>query len=387
MRLLPFIVVMGCRGPDSVAKTSALGGLASECLESGAICTLMGTGEAGQGDRGRAASQFPLYMPQDVGIGPDGGVVVVDAHNHRIVRLESDWSVSVVAGTGRSGDGPEGPNTEAGLSIPTSVAFDDQGAMWIAAWQNSRLARVDFSQGTLTFPCGTGERGYSGESESADVAVLDLPVSVAAGQGGSLFFFDQANQMVRVVQDDRVEDVAGVQRMHGYSGDGGALSAAQFHATTGQTAGPANKIDVRGEWMVVADTQNQVVRQLDLEAGTISTLAGRRTCSPQGECKGVDVVGDGAGPADEVGLRYPVDVAIGADGAVYVADTFNHCIRVVRDGWSQPFAGTCGVEGYDGDQGPADEALLSRPEGVTVDGEGNVYIADTYNHVIRVVHP
>ena len=138
---------------------------------------------------------------------------------------------------------------------------------------------------------------------------------------------------------------------------------------------------------MVADTQNQVVRQLDLVSGITQTLTGRRKCDVDGRCVGEDVEGDGAGPADQIGLRYPVDVAFGPDGIVYVADTLNHCVRAIQDGWSEPIAGTCGVEGYDGDEGPADEALLSRPEGISVDGEGNVYIADTYNHVIRIVHP
>jgi DNA-binding beta-propeller fold protein YncE len=190
-----------------------------------------------------------------------------------------------------------------------------------------------------------------------------------------------------VVEDGQLQDFAGRQRDHGFSGDGGLAMDAQFHATVGQTAGPANKIDVGPDAVYIADTNNHVIRRIDRDTAIIDTVAGIRTCGALGECAGEDVQGGAAGPADEVGLRYPVDVALGPDGALYIADTMNHCVRVIRDGWTETFAGTCGEEGYEGDNGPADSALLSRPEGVMVDGAGHVYIADTYNHVIRVVYP
>jgi hypothetical protein len=387
MRWCSLVLMMGCADKVRDIGTSAVDVLDPMCRAPGTICTLMGTGVAGRGAEGAASDESALYMPADMVLGLDGRLVVADAHNHRIRRMARDGTVTTVAGRGGSGDGPEGTATDAGLSIPTSLTVDDAGALWVAAWQNSRLARVDMDSGTLTFECGTGERGYSGSDVAASAGILDLPVSVSAAPGGPLYLFDQANQLLRVVADDRLRDVAGSQRDQGYSGDGGEALSAQFHATVGQTAGPANKIDVSLSAVFVADTQNHVVRRVDLDAGTIHTVAGRRSCDVEGQCTGEPVRGGGPGPAEEVGLRYPVDVAIGPDGALYVADTMNHCVRVIRDGWTSTFAGSCGIEGYDGDLGPSDGALLSRPEGVMVDGEGHVYIADTYNHVIRVVHP
>ena len=87
-------------------------------------------------------------------------------------------------------------------------------------------------------------------------------------------------------------------------------------------------------------------------------------------------------------LNTPSDVAVGLDGSIYIADTDNSCVRVVDpDGIISTFAGICGERGYAGDFGPADEALLNRPFGVSVDNEGDVYISDTYNSVIRKVRP
>ena len=87
-------------------------------------------------------------------------------------------------------------------------------------------------------------------------------------------------------------------------------------------------------------------------------------------------------------LQTPSDVAVGPDGTVYIADTDNSCIRAVSpDGTIDTFAGVCGTPGFDGDFGPADEALLDRPFGVSVDNDGAVYISDTYNSVVRKVVP
>ena len=97
--------------------------------------------------------------------------------------------------------------------------------------------------------------------------------------------------------------------------------------------------------------------------------------------------GDG-GPATEAMLNTPSDVAVAGDGTIYIADTDNSCIRVVKpDGIIETFAGICGVQGYSGDYGPAQEALLNRPFGVSLDRDGRVYISDTYNSVIRWVDP
>ena len=87
-------------------------------------------------------------------------------------------------------------------------------------------------------------------------------------------------------------------------------------------------------------------------------------------------------------LNTPSDVAVTKDGTIYVADTDNSCIRVITpDGIINTFAGICGERGFDGDLGPADEALLNRPFGVALDLDENVYISDTYNSVIRRVEP
>jgi DNA-binding beta-propeller fold protein YncE len=92
------------------------------------------------------------------------------------------------------------------------------------------------------------------------------------------------------------------------------------------------------------------------------------------------------GNANDAVFAWPTDVAVGPEGEVYVVDSNNHCVRVVRpDHTIETFAGTCTESGFAGDGGPATEALLDKPFGVALDAAGNVYIADSYNHVIRRV--
>ena len=113
------------------------------------------------------------------------------------------------------------------------------------------------------------------------------------------------------------------------------------------------------------------------------------TCTSNGAActEGCGYSGDG-GPATEAMLQTPTDVAVADDGTIYFSDTDNSCVRrILTDGTIETFAGVCGETGFDGDGGPATEALLARPFGVSIDNDGAVYIADTYNSVIRKVVP
>jgi sugar lactone lactonase YvrE len=121
------------------------------------------------------------------------------------------------------------------------------------------------------------------------------------------------------------------------------------------------------------------VRKVDAD-GVITTFAG----------DGMAGMGGDGGPADEASLNRPTDIAFDSDGALYIADTDNSCVRrVLTDGTIETFAGVCGEPseevGGEGDGGPAAEARLDRPYGVMVDDDDNLYIADTHNHRIAVV--
>lgn len=357
------------------------------CDRSGTICTYAGSGLPGLGAEAVPATESHLYLPQDLTFGPDGQPYILDWNNHRIRTIDAEGLIHTVAGNGLLGDGPQGDALSAAFNHPTHINFDGSGRMLIAAWHNSRIERVNLTDGTLEFICGTGQRGYNGDGIPATEAILDLPASVVIDNAGNTYIADQANQQIRMVDgDDILWDVAGQQRVVGYAGDGGPASEALFHASQGQAADPANRMLLHDNQIFLTDTGNHVIRVIDLDTWVVDTFAGARECDASGACvsePGYD--GDG-GDAQDAQFYNPTDLAIGLDGEMYVADTYNHCVRVIDpDGTVSTFAGECGVPGYAGDEGPVEESLLYRPYGVSLDPAGNVYIADTYNQVFRRV--
>jgi glucose/arabinose dehydrogenase len=320
--------------------------------------------------------------------------VIVDWNNHRIRALQGDGTLRVVAGVGELADGLSGDRVADRLNHPTDVTFDPQGRMVIAAWHNSRIKRLDATTGALEDLAGTGARGYGGDGGPALAAVLNLPASVLYDPQGNLIVSDQANQRIRVIDGAGTIATTAGTGVKGFGGDGGPAREARFSLPVGQMGHPAAHIarSEAGE-LYLADTDNNRIRRIGAD-GMVATVAG--TGEPAAG-------GDGI-PALESALDHPVDVALGPDGALAIADTENNCVRAVRAGVITTVAGTCAHAcpvdaGLDhpcrcpstdaaclGDGGAAVAAQLKRPTGIAFDGAGNLYIADTLDHRIRVVY-
>jgi hypothetical protein len=399
--VLPFalaaaLLIAACGGDDSGCDPDA-----------GEICTVAGTGIAGLNADGKPAAESDLYSPMDVTIGPDGLVYLIDWNNHRIRVIDAEGNIQTIAGSGLIGDGPEGPALQAAFNHPTEVAFDESGRMFVAAWHNSRIKLVDLDASMLKDYAGTGARDYVGDGGPASSAVLDLPASIAFGPEGNLYVMDQANQVIRKITSDGTisrfagfcvvgEPVDGQEPFQipgtdkwgwdaadgaekceaGFGGDGGPALEARISQPIGQAAEPAGGIAFGPDGnLYFADSGNNRIRMIDTE-GIITTVAGNSEAG---------YAGDG-GLATEAQLNNPVDVVIGSDGSIYIADTYNSCVRVIDpQGIIHTIAGVCGTSGYEGDGGDATEALLDRPYGIELDAEGNLYIADTYNERVRLV--
>jgi sugar lactone lactonase YvrE len=366
-------------------------------------------------------------LPQDLTFGPDGQPYVADWNNHRIRTLNKDDKVETVIGTGYLGDAVDGPAREASLNHPTHVAFDGEGRMILSAWHNSKVMRYDPDTELLTTLCGNGMRDYGGDEGPADKAILDLPVATAFDREGRLLISDQANQRIRRVEDDVITTVVGPNKLfepapdylericstdpmtgaercklctmddaakdpmtcaarkpQGFLGDGGPGTQALLYQPFSQSAPPAGRMEMgKDGTLYICDTGNHRVRALD-EDGNVRTVAGSGPDKFDKDYKG-GYSGDG-GPATEAKLSGPTDVAVGKSGALYIADTHNSCIRKVdTKGKISTIAGKCGKRGFDGDGGDPKDALLNQPYGVTI-YKGDLYIADTHNHRIRVVY-
>lgn len=349
----------------------------------GAIATYVGTGASGFDPGPRPARGASFYFPTDVEIDPLTGLLhVVDLNNNQIRRLDADGNVRAVAGTGELGDSV-GPALAARLHHPTSIAFHPQtGDLHVATWHASRVLRLDRATGALSYVAGSGELGFDGDGGDALAAVTDYPVNLVFTPDGSWFLADQGNRRVRFVDaaTNVITTVAGTGA-RGFAGDDGPAKDAAFDLPSGDLAEPAGRValDPTARWLYVADTDNHRVRRIDLDDPllTITTFAGTGVA-------GYD--GDG-GAARSAQLRAPVDVECDAQGNVFVCERDNAVVRRIdrATGVITTVAGS-GVAGYAGDGGLATSARLDAPQGICIDRvRGRLYIADTLNHVVRVV--
>lgn len=343
----------------------------------GRICTIAGTGEAGLGDELLDPRQTDLYLPQDFTFGPDKLGYVIDWNNHRIRRMNADGTLESVVGTGELGDAKDGEGAYSSLNHPTHMSVAPNGKFIISAWHNSKIMEFDPETLELKTLCGNGMRSFGGDGGPAAMALLDLPTSTAFDAAGNMYITDQANQRIRVVDTDGIINTHVGTGMAGFSGDGGPAIAAQIKLPGGQSAPPAGRIAIDKDGnLLIADSANNRIRKVDT-MGMITTIAGT----------GDPTYGGDGGPAVDAQLSRPSDVEVDRDGNLIIADTDNSCVRKIDGaGMISTIAGKCGQPGYDGDGADASDSLLDRPYGVALDDKGNIYIADTHNHRIRVIY-
>jgi len=349
----------------------------------GTIETYAGTGHSAFTGDGRPALETEFYWPQDVSIQPGTGLLhVVDWNNHRIRRIEDDGTVRTVVGGGELGD-TDGDPLGARMNHPTDISFSPvTGDLYIASWHTDRIKRLVGSTNLVeTVNKPGGKRTFSGDGGPVSGAEFNLPSSVKFDSPGNMFIGDEGNRRVRRVdlETQVIQTVAGNGEA-GFSGDGGQAVEAMLNLPLGQSAQPGGKvcIDPTDRFLYVADTDNHRVRRVDLETGIITTVAGNGDAG---------FAGDG-GIATSASLNSPVDVDCDAQGNLYVCDRDNHCVRKVslETGLITTVAGTGGMGGYAGDGGPGGTARLNLPCGIHVDrSTGRLYIADTFNSVVRVL--
>jgi DNA-binding beta-propeller fold protein YncE len=200
-------------------------------------------------------------------------------------------------------------------------------------------------------------------------ATLQEPWAIAFGPDGLLYFADRDNHAVRTVDSDGIIATIAGTGDRGFGGDGALAIEAQLSRPQGIA------VDAAGN-LYIADSDNHLVRRVDTH-GIITAFAGTGDAGNSGD----------GGPATEAELFDPNGIAIDAEGNVYVADDVAMVVRrVALDGTISTVAGT-GTAGFSGDGGPGAAAALSSPGDIAFDADGNLYIADSGNHRIRVLRP
>ncbi len=268
--------------------------------------------------------------------------------------------------TGYSGDG--GQATAASIAGPCDLAFNSSGNAYFTDVNNHVIRKIS-TTGIITTIAGTGTAGTSGDGGAATAATLDAPFSIAVSSGGNIYFTDYNQHTIRRVNTaGTITKIAGITGSAGYSGDGGQATAAQLNTPIGLA------IDASGN-VYFSDVNNNVVRKIST-SGIITTIAGNGSAGYSGD----------GGAATAATLNAPTGLAVDASGNLYIADFVNSVIRKrTSSGIISTYAGT-GSAGYTGDGGAATSAQLRNPEGVIADANGNIFIADRYNSVIRRVN-
>jgi DNA-binding beta-propeller fold protein YncE len=294
------------------------------------------------------------------------GLIVFCLMDAAAARAEK---IVLVAGGGEGGDG--GPAREAKLQMPFAVDFDRAGNLFLAEFVGQRVRKID-AKGIVTTIAGTGEKGYGGDDGPAAKARFDSIHSLVVAANGDVYITDSWNKRLRKIdgRTGMIHTVAGTGQK-GFSGDSGPATKAQF----GDIYCAA--YDAKHENIYLADLDNRRIRVLHLESGVVETVAGNGK-------RGVPR--DGA-EARQAPLVDPRAVAVDAKGNVYILERGGHALRVVdAEGKIRTVAGT-GEKGFSGDGGEALRARFNGPKHLCVDGNGDVLIADTENHVIRKYLP
>ncbi|MGD0648786.1 MAG: Ig-like domain repeat protein [Acidobacteriaceae bacterium] len=289
-----------------------------EISTTGMITTLAGTGIEGYSGDGAAATSAQLDTPTGVAIDLAGNVYIADSHNHRIREIRSGIIITI-AGTGTPGfSGDSTAATAAQLSLPTGVAVDKSGNVYIADTNNHRIREI--TNGTITTVAGDGEELYAGDDASAKAAALDSPTSVAVDASGNVYIADRLNQRIREVSNGIITTVAGSSTAvfsGSFSGDGASATAATLAKPSGVSVDAAGNV-------YIADTDNQRIREVcgggAIATGVIATIEGS---GPQG-------YGGDAGLSAAAILNAPRSVVPDAYGNLSIADRLNQRIRSGR---------------------------------------------------------
>jgi len=280
-------------------------------LQGSRLTTIAGNGRKGYAGDGGPALAAALTAPHEIRFDAARNLFVVERDAHVVRRIDAATkNVSTLAGTGVAGfSGDGGPANQAQFRMPHSIAFDATGNLLVCDIGNSRVRAIDMTSNVITTFAGTGERRAAPDEGPLDGAPLNGPRSMDTDANGNIYLvLREGNAVFRIDARRRLQRIAGTGAT-GYAGDGGPALQATFNGPKGIAFGDNS--------LYIADTENHVIRRVDLRTNTIETVlgTGARGDGPDGDplmCR----------------LARPHGLFL-ARGTLYVSDSENHRIRAL----------------------------------------------------------
>ena len=342
----------------------------------GKIQTAIGNGYSSYAGDGGLATNAQLQSPSAVFADTLGNLYIADQYNNAIREVvASTGKIKNIAGNGNQGyTGDGGLSTAAALDMPTGVYADAQGDVFIADTQNNVIRKVTAATGKITTVAGNGTAGYSGDGGPAASAQLGGPAAVSVDRYGNLFIADSDNNAIREVSaaTGKIATVAG-NGSWGYTGDSGPATSAQLMNPT------ALYVDASGN-IYIADTDNNVIREVTVADKKIKTVAGNGTAG----------FSDDGTLATSANLYMPSGIFVDGGGNIFLtvglADYLGDVVREVSAKTHEisTVAGMIASQGYQ-NSATATDAQFDAPLGLSGDRWGNLYVADSANNVIRKI--
>ncbi len=275
----------------------------------GIIRTVVGTGTRGFSGDGAAATAALISPPYGVAADAAGNIYFSDSLNNMVRKVSTSGTITRIAGTGVQGYGGDGGNAvDSLLNLPTGVAVDSAGNVYVADTQNHRVRKIS-TDGKIATVLGTGQPNYDGDGKPGDQAPIYYPESVALDSAGNLYVADTFNHRIRKLSTAGIASTVAGNGVAAFRGDGGQAASASLNYPRGVF------VDASGR-VLIADSINNRIRMVT-ENGVIRTIAGAGFFGDAGD----------GGPAVLALFRYPRAVISDGSGGLLVLDTDNQRIR------------------------------------------------------------
>lgn len=328
----------------------------------GTISNYAGTPPTTGSSDGTTATAL-FNAPSSIAIDSTNNLYIADTTNNTIRKISSSGTVTTLAGLAGRTSSLDGKGAAARFADPYSVATDGASNMYVADATDHSIRKIT-ADGTVTTFAGKGG-SYGSTNGTGTAALFNSPRGIATDSAGNVYVADTANKIIR-----KITSVGVVTTIAGTAGMGGSLDATGTAARFNNPTGIA--VDSSGNLYVI-DSESCTLRKIT-PAGVVTTLAGT---------SGVIGAADGTGAA--ASFKVPYDVAVDATGNIYVSDHGNNLIRKVTPAGVVTTHAGSGAEGASDGNGRA--ATFKYPNGIGVDGTGNVYVADTDNQLLRKITP